>query len=245
MVNQMTISINRIKFIVLLFGVLMFVRGTTTYAQIQPSDSIHFVGQVYDAETLMGISEVHVLGQKYNTTTGIDGGFSLWACKGDSIRFSHVSHKTTYWMVSDTITNPDMLIGIFLSRDTVALAEVVIHPRLMSLESLMTQPLPQDKDTRNAKNNLKVLGYQARNNQKTTWDAEDNTTYALQKRRMQAEYAGMLSPDDMVSITAVIPLAIALLKQKYANDNKEELKLNNQEEELLKSRYVRRKIEEE
>ena len=213
-------------------------------AQSFERDSIHFSGAVYDAEELSGISEVHILGNGFHSISELDGSFSMWVQTGDTIRFSHVAYKNTSWAVSDTIKNPDMLVGIFLSKDTVAVSEIVIYPRLRSLESLMTQPLPQDKDIRNAKNNLSLLGYQARNTQKTTWDAEDNANYALQKSQMQVEYAGLISPDEMVSFTAIIPIAVALIRKKYADKNKEELKITSQEEDLLKTKFIKKKLEE-
>ncbi|MCF8372878.1 MAG: hypothetical protein K9H64_14745 [Bacteroidales bacterium] len=230
------------KFILILF---LFVEICgSVWGQTIQRDSIHFTGAVYDAVSLTAISEVHITGKEIKTTSALDGGFSIWVRTGDTLIFSHISYKKANWIISDTIDNPDMLVGIFLVQDTVNVAEVVVYPRLMSLESLMAQPLPQDKDIRNAKNNLNILGYQARNTREATWDAEMNQRYALQKAQMGTEYKGLLPPDAMVPITAIIPLALALIRQKYQNDNKEKLKVSPQEEDLMKSLFIRKKMEE-
>lgn len=230
---------------VLLILILFLGMENIFYGQTLQRDSIHFTGVVYDAATLSAISEVHVTGNDIHTISTLDGGFSFWACTEDTLKFSHIAYKEAHWIISDTIKNPDMMVGIFLVQDTVQVAEVVVYPRLMSLESLMAQPLPQDKDISNAKNNLNILGYQARNNPVTTMDAEMNQRYALQRAQMGTEYKGLIPPDEMVPITAIIPLAFAIIRQKYQNDHKEQLKITRQEEDVIKSLYVKKKLGEE
>jgi hypothetical protein len=210
-------------------------------AQSLLPDSIHFTGIVYNSDSLQVISDVHVQLNKKGTQTGINGQFALWLNKGDSLNFSHVSYKNNMWIVPDTIINPDMLLGIFLSKDTSQLAEVIVYPRLPELESLMTKQVREDQELRNAKNNLQILSYQARHNPVTGWDAEMNTDSKLRAYEMNASYNGLLSPDEMVPITAIVPLAIALIVQKYSIDNKEKFKVSPLEEELIKSLYQRQK----
>jgi hypothetical protein len=226
-----------ILIIIFLFGAIEISQSQTFHR-----DSLHFTGIVYDASTLSAISEVHIIGEDIHEISSTEGDFSIWARTGDTVQFSHIAYKNAQWIISDTIKNPDMMVGIFLVQDTVNVAEVVIYPRLMSLESMLTQPIPQDKDIRNAKNNLKIMGYQARNNPVTTWDAEMNQKYSLRKAQMGTEYAGLIPPDEMVNFTAVIPLAFAIIRQKYNTENKEELKITSQEENVIKSLFLRKVV---
>ncbi len=215
------------------------------FGQKSEPDSIHFTGVIYDAQNLSTISEVHITSKTTKSTSDSEGKFSFWANTEDSINFSHLAYNNITWIVSDTIKNHDMLIGIFMFTDTISISEVVIYPRLQSLESLMTQQLPQDKNIRNAKNNLNIVGYQARNTRETTWDAEMNQRHTLQKAQTKTEYSGLISPDDMVPITAIIPLAMAFIKEKYNSKNKEKLEITSKEESVIINLFIRKKMEHE
>ncbi len=229
-----------LKYRLSLIILLLFSFGNTSMAQVL-SDSIHFSGIVYDADSITPITNVHVSLNEKGTSTTNNGQFSFWIQKGDSLRFSHISYQNFYWLVPDTIDNPDMLLGLFMSKDTSVLAEIVIYPRLPELESLMTKQVKEDQDIRNAKNNLNIMAYQARHNRVTTWDAEMNTDMKLRGYEMSATYNGLLPPDEIVPITAIVPLAIALVRQKYNSQHQEMLKVTPLEEDLIKTLFTKKK----
>ncbi len=73
---------------------------------------------------------------KVNDKTGYvsneEGQFSFWAKSGDIVTFSYVGFKPLYVSINDTLANDNYLMGIFLSRDTIELSEVVIIPQNIS-----------------------------------------------------------------------------------------------------------------
>ena len=231
----------KFRILSLILSFVFFCLTDISYGQHVEADSLHFTGRVYDADSLTCIPYVNYKFGNSGSVCDETGSFSFWGRGGDTIVFSHISYKQGIWIVPDSIYDPDLLVGVFLSRDTILVNEVIVFPRLPDLKSLALKPVEQNKDIRNARNNLDILAYQAGHTRPETWDSEMNQKYVLDNYRMQAMNKGLISPDEILPITAVIPLAIALIRQKYQSDNKEDLKIKPNEEDLLIGLYKRDK----
>ena len=53
---------------------------------------------------------------------------------GDTLRFSHVGYVPVEMVVADSLEREDYLLGVFMSRDTVMLSEVLVVPRFLERE---------------------------------------------------------------------------------------------------------------
>lgn len=223
-------------------GLLLFIfisSSTSILAQFGSSDSIHFSGIIFDSENLSPVANVHVyINGKVLSTSNNEGEFFIWARTFDTLSVSHIAYKKIEWIVPDSIDNPDQLIGFFLSPDSVLLSEVLIYPRLNEIRQLMNMQLPEDQELVNARNNLKIMAYQAGKPQKQqNWGAEQNQDKQMMKYQSKAFNNGFIPQDQMIPVTAIIPMAFALIREKYKQENQKNVSLIPKEQELLKSLY--------
>jgi hypothetical protein len=221
------------------FLFVLIVTGIPVTAQILRADSVHLSGIVMQSPELSPIAGVHVTVGHHLTTTDEDGRFYLWATTGDSLRFTHVSFKPVIWYIPDTIVHNDLLLGLFMTTDTTQLDEVVVYPRITNLSLALTRTTKSEEEMQLARANLNAAAWAARNNRQSDWDASKNQDFQMQKYHAKAEYRGMIPPDEMVPVTAIIPLALSLVRQYYENANKEQFRITPAERDLLERLYLK------
>lgn len=101
------------------------------YAQVLiRHDSILFSGVVINkvnSETLPNVTCRY--GRNKGTLSDADGCFRLATHKGDTILFTYVGFKACEVVIPDTLSEPEYMVGVFMSPDTVQLSEALIVRR--------------------------------------------------------------------------------------------------------------------
>lgn len=160
---------------------------TSVLGQQKKDRLLSVVGVVWDKDSLLPLRETicrcnHVL-------SGVDenGCFSLLVNIGDTIRFSHVGYRPAEVLITDSLVSDNYLLGVFLTRDTVMLAEVLILPRYID-RSIRLNPL-----LLNAHQNLN----------RALWEASqpvDKMDHEMNQRMMIENFARQLEMKGMVDV---------------------------------------------
>ena len=130
------------------------------YAQTNEIDKnlIQFSGLLLSSDSIYPVpfASVSVLNKPYGTYSNLDGYFSFVAQKGDTIMFSHVEFKPSYFIIPDTLLESKYSVVKLMNQDTFHLPGVMIMPmpnRSTFDYAFVTKSIPDD-DLARAKNNL-------------------------------------------------------------------------------------------
>ncbi|MEQ9403180.1 MAG: carboxypeptidase-like regulatory domain-containing protein [Cyclobacteriaceae bacterium] len=141
--------ITGIFFIVLIVG--------TGFSQVDRKKIIQFTGVVLNQDSTSVIPGVHIYIPKSGrgTTTNPYGFFSLPVMEGDSIVFSAVGYKRSFYIIPEHKSESSMKLIVTLEDDIQFLEEVEIRPyptEAMFKEALITMELPYEKEYANIYN---------------------------------------------------------------------------------------------
>ena len=166
-------------------------------------DSLLFRGVIMEGDSLFSLPFAkYSVNDKIGYTANEDGQFSFWAKNGDIVHFSYVGFKHLYVQVNDSLSNDNYLMGIFLSRDTIELSEVVIIPQIINPNAIArNMPMLSSKETIAAQNNIAMSTYQAKTQPVTKWDAEMNQENFIQARSLDIQYQTQVKPTQMVGLS--------------------------------------------
>lgn len=94
------------------------------------SGLIQFSGLLLSSDSIYPIpfASISVVNKPYGTYSNLQGYFSFVARKGDSIAFSHVEFKTSYFTIPDTLKGYKYSILKLMNQDTFYLPGVVVMP---------------------------------------------------------------------------------------------------------------------
>lgn len=164
---------------------LLLVVCTVAGGQEWNGRQLSVVGVVWDKDSLQPLSGA--VCHQGDISKGVDekGCFSVRVQVGDTLRFSHVGYVPAEVVITDSLAGDDYLLGVFLSRDTVMLAEVLILPRFLD-RRIRLNPLLQ-----NAHQNLRgALWAASRPVEKM--DREMNQKMMIEDFARQVEMKGMV-----------------------------------------------------
>ncbi|WP_066632364.1 peptidase associated/transthyretin-like domain-containing protein [Labilibacter marinus] len=184
--------------------VLLLAICSVASAQMQ-KDSLLFRGVIMEGDSLFSLPYAkYSINDKLNFTTSEEGQFSFWAQNGDVVHFSYVGFKPLYVQVNDSLANANFLMGVFLSRDTIELSEVVIIPQIMNPNAIArNMPMLSSQDDIVAQNNVATSTYQAKTQPIKEWDAEMNQKNFLEARSMDVQYKTMIQPSQVLGVSNV------------------------------------------
>lgn len=187
----------------ILFSVTFFcIIQLITAAQFNNNDSIRVTGVVLeqDSATTLPYSRLSVKSRTF--TSDEKGRFSVWALIGDIVQFSHIGYKDTYIQISDSLKHNNYIFGVFLSRDTIRLSEVIVVPRYKYLiRKAKTMPLVITPDEAYANNNIRISTQQALTQTPIRMDAEMNQRMVLQEHIWSTVYKTQIPPDNTFGVT--------------------------------------------
>jgi hypothetical protein len=108
---------------------------------------VQFTGVVVTGDSLRPVPYTHIYDMTRNRGTVSDyyGYFSFVALRGDTIEFSSVGFKKSYFIIPDTIRAPRYTIFQLMTEDTVYLSETVIYPwpsKEMFKEAFLSLEIP-------------------------------------------------------------------------------------------------------
>jgi len=227
--------------------VLMLFPMLQSWGQVQTKDSIFLSGLIMDKDslTIMPFTNISINGQMLGSANE-KGRFAMWVVKKDTLTFSFIGYRNSRYIVADSLREKQFIIGIFMGRDTIAFEQTIVLPRLD--KSYIAYELTQFSPNRNmynATNNLNLANYQAQTlapiNEK--WDASMNQKYAANNQQSSAIYRGQLKQDQMLSITAIIPLGMLIYKKLLQTNELQRYELSSQEEEILRKKFIKKSNE--
>ncbi|RZT96944.1 hypothetical protein EV201_1600 [Ancylomarina subtilis] len=196
--------------------ILAFFFSKDSKAQRYNLDSIFFTGAVMDQADLKGLPYAHFrVNKERGGTTNEYGRFSFWVNSGDTIQYSFVGYHGVQVIVSDTLQQDDYLFGVFLTKDTIALQEVLILPRFGDFKEAFMNAKVNTPEYVRAKNNVNSATYEALTQRPDKMDAKANTDMLIKNHVSAIENKTMI-PTEMtagVSTTRTLP-ELKRLKRK-------------------------------
>ncbi|MCG8578546.1 MAG: hypothetical protein MI866_01425 [Bacteroidales bacterium] len=172
-------------------------------SQINNQDSIRVTGVVFEQDSLNVLPYSRFNLDATNFSSDEKGQFSFWAQQGEVIRFSHIGYKDTYIQVNDSLKHKNYMLGVFLTRDTVLISEVIVMPRYENLSlKAKTMPLIITPEQAYATNNVRASTYQALTQTPIKMDAEMNHRMVLQERTWSTVYKTQIPPGKSIGITS-------------------------------------------
>jgi hypothetical protein len=196
---------------ILFFLITLLPQAATAQEPIpQASGPILFHGVILDADTRQPLTGAHyMISGRTRGATDSRGMFSVYARHHDTITFTSVGYKEYRMIVRDTLRAREYVAGIYLSSDTLMIAEVVVMPRMGNIRAeIMSERPPADQELINATNNLRLSAYQGLVNASKLGDPDTNYELLRQKQRYEAYERGQIPASQML---AVSPLTIISL----------------------------------
>jgi len=200
-------------------------------------DSIRFSGMIFDKDSLEVLPYAKYAIHDNSFLANNNGEFHVWVKKGDLLKFSYVGYKDTYIQINDTLDTNNYLIGVFLSKDTVQLSEVIVVPRYQQLLlEAKYSPLMINPEYVNANRNVKAATRQALTQSPERMDAEANQQMVIHEQTMKTVYKTQVPPDMIFGIHSdrLIPYIMYLSKKK-----KMKIRETNPETDVLSQKETR------
>lgn len=177
----------------LFFGLLVLLSLGLNAQNKRDSNLIQFSGILLSADSLFPVpfANISVLGKPYGTYSSLEGYFSFVARKGDTIAFSHVEFKTSYYTIPDTLKGFKYSIVKVMNQDTFYMPghQVMPMPNRATFDyAFVTKDIPDD-DLERAKNNLELEAMKERAF-KMDNDASEAYRAVLRSQMQKSYYAG-------------------------------------------------------
>jgi hypothetical protein len=140
----------------------IFIISCPGISQVKQNQDDHqkilFRGIVMDASTLAPISNSQILiNSLFSSLSREDGSFSFYVNLNDTVLFRSLGYKPALLSISDTLRGREYLTGVYMSTDTVAIAEVVIMPGYSNLKSdIINAKSEISPDLENARYNVAI-----------------------------------------------------------------------------------------
>jgi len=181
----------------------IFSISTLSFGQVQSNDSLRITGIVLEQDSLNTLPFSRFKLDSETFTSDEKGQFSFWAKQGEIIRFSHLGFKDTYIQINDSLQHRNYMLGVFLTRDTFQISEVIVMPRYENLSlQAKTMPLIITPDAAYATNNIRASTHQALTQTPLKMDAEMNQRMVLQEQTWGTVYKTQIPPDRTIGITS-------------------------------------------
>lgn len=170
--------------------------------QNQGSDLVQFSGVVVSGDSLNPIpfASILVRNEARGTISDYFGFFSFVAQKGDTIEFTCVGYKKSFYKIPDTLRGDKYSLIQMLTTDTVLLGESFVRPwptQEQFREAFLNLKIPDD-DLVRARRNL--ARYEMKEKWETTaMDGSLNYKTAMQQKQSQLYYIGQYQPNNLLN----------------------------------------------
>ena len=227
-------------------SMLIFTLSVTSQAQSEDGDSVRFSGIIFDKDSLKVLPFAKYTYNNISYTSNVEGEFYTWAKQGDMLKFSYVGYKDTYIHVYDSLNQSNYLVGVFLSRDTIQLSEVIVIPRYQQLMAeAKYMPLIVTPEMVNGNYNVKASTHQALTTVPKKMDAQQNQSMVIAEQTRKNVYKGQISPDQMFGPSTEKRIAYTMYVspnvRKQVQKASETYRLNQKEMRFLLNLYKERK----
>ena len=209
---------------------------------INPGNMIFFHGLVADGVTLTPLAGSQIMiNRKPLFVSERDGKFSFYVGRNDTVVFSRLGYKSTQLFISDTLAGREYLVGVYLNPDTISIGEVIIIPRLANLRNeLLNARTVTKTEMENAKFNVAVSAYIAKNSTGSLGDPANNYEVLRQKQRINAYERGGISSDKMLGLNPFMLIPATYLLIHGLPEKPEPLKpqLTDKELDQINRKYL-------
>jgi hypothetical protein len=233
------------KQIILIYFFLLLMSNTGYTQEASGSKGlIRFSGIVMDSKTNSPLANTQIIiNRRYLSVSDKEGKFAFYVNRQDTVVFTRLGYKTAHFLVSDTLAGREFLAGIYMSSDTLEIAEVIITPRLRNLKSELMNSRPEPNiPLENAKYNLALSAYQGRMGQNKMGDPAINYKVLQQKQQDEAYSKGQLPSDRIVGLSPflLLPAAYLLINGFPDKPSPMESQLTRQEIDRINQIYLER-----
>jgi hypothetical protein len=207
-----------------------------------PGLRILFQGMVMDANTLLPLANSQILiNSAFSSVSGMNGAFSFYVFRKDTVVFKSLGYKSATLFVSDTLNGMEFNTGIFLNSDTLSIGEVIIVPRQRNLKSEILNgksKVPSTMD--NARYNVAVSAYAGRNSQSKLGTPDANYDVLRSKQKVDAYEKGGIPSDRIIGFSPLIliPAAYLLIKGPPENPSPMQRQLSDEELDQINKKYL-------
>ncbi|MCB9188459.1 MAG: carboxypeptidase-like regulatory domain-containing protein [Flavobacteriales bacterium] len=203
------------------FFLVLILISSFVYSQTDSKDSIYyqgliqFTGVVVSNDSVNPVPFAHIidLSRHSGTTSDYFGYFSFVAHKGDTIRFTSVGYKASYFYIPDTLTaNKYSLIHV-MHADTILLDEANIYPwpsKEQFADAFVNTKIPND-DYKRAEANLNDEAMAAYAEQ-IPMNGQMNFNWQMQQVQNKLYYSGQYPPNNLLN-----PIAWAKFIKAWKN----------------------------
>lgn len=180
----------------------LYAQKTAAPANSRKNDLIQFSGVVVEADSLRPVpyTSVMIKDSYHGTVSDYYGYFSFVAQKNDTVVFSAIGFRDSYFVIPDTLsTNKYSLIQV-LATDTVYLKEAVVYPwpsKEQFKQAFLQLDIPDD-DLARAQKNLARMDSRMENDALAA-DPGLNYQYTMQQYQSKLYYAGQLPPNNLLN----------------------------------------------
>lgn len=203
---------NTLFFILLLISARGFSQSDSAYYD----GLIQFSGVVVSTDSVNPIPFAHIIdiNTHSGTTSDYFGYFSFVAKVGDSVRFSSIGYKTSYFHIPDSLISGDnySLIQV-MQPDTIMLKEAKIYPwpsKEQFADAFVNTVIPND-DYKRAEANLNNEAMMAYAEQ-IPMNGSMNFNWQMQQVQSKLYYAGQYPPNNLLN-----PIAWAKFIKAWKN----------------------------
>ncbi|MBK8881028.1 MAG: hypothetical protein IPN67_01190 [Bacteroidales bacterium] len=205
-------------------------------------ESILFRGLVIDANTFSPVTNTQIMiNNSFSSTSGVDGSFSFYVKKSDTVIFRSLGYKESVMSISDTLGGREYLTGIYLNSDTISIGEVIIVPGYKNLKSeILNAKTSAPPEMDNARYNVAVSAYQGKNSMNKLGDPQDNYAVINQRHKIDAYEKGGIPSEFIAGFNALIflPVAYSLLRGLPESPPPMQPQLSEQETARIHKKYL-------
>jgi hypothetical protein len=220
--------------------VCLFITSNILFGQVAQEKSYKFSGIVLDKDSLKPIKNATIqINQEKFIISKENGQFSFSANPKDTVIIYQEGLKNIGLIIPDTLITIKNLLGIFMAKDSINAKNVIIYPKIdeKDLRAIMLNGKPKDQETVNAENNAKSISYQAKAKNNVEQDATSMQKTMLRKYDSKVEYKYMISPDNMIMFSKIVPYIKKTIKE--AQTEKTSVEMTKKDENLLKELFLR------
>ncbi len=186
------------RYIFIIFFLIVF---SSLQIKAQHRDLIQFSGLVVTGDSLKPVSFTSIIkkGTSRGTISDYFGFFSLVASKGDTIVFSSVGFKKSYYIIPDTLTTKHYTMFHVLQPDTVYLSETVVYPWPSPSQfknAFLSLNIPDD-DYERALKNIALMA--AKNYMRVSMDGSMNYKNYIQKQIQNYYTLGQMPVNNLLN----------------------------------------------
>jgi hypothetical protein len=185
------------RFLICVFSLILAFSASNTSAQVTDDDLVQFSGVIVTADSLRPLpyTSIIVVGSNVGTISDYYGYFSFVAQKNDSIQFSSIGFKKSYFVIPDSLSENRYSLIQMMQSDTFLLREAIIYP-WPSIEqfkdAFLALNVPDD-DLERARKNLERQRL-ADIGEGMGMDGAENYRYQMQQYQSQLYYSGQAPP---------------------------------------------------